>query len=267
MKKIKPSLHTKRAGAWLILCCAAGLTAACTNKPVATVESEAEAIQIVTVLREYDIASEKEAVGDEKNRQFNILLDGGLLGGDEHAAAYQILNDHCLPHREPAPIADGGFIASNEAEKAKVQRQLKISIINQLQKLPGVTCVDVNFVQPQDQLAAVNPYPATASVIVNRKNQEVDFNVQDVKNLVATSVPNLQPDKVTAVLMFQPVRPIAKAKNNLTQKLLLVGGAGLVIVIGSVLLVYFMQKRRQRNTALVLAERNGEFENAEPIES
>ena len=266
MEKTNLNFKIERAGAWLILCFVVCLATACTNKPVATVESEAEAIQIVTVLREYDIASEKEAIGDEKNRQFNILLESGFMGGDEHSSAYQILNDHCLPHREPAPIADGGFIASNEAEKAKVQRQLKISIISQLQKLPGVTCVDVNFVQPQDQLAAVNPYPATASVIVNRKNQEVDFNVQDVKNLVASSVPNLQPDKVTAVLMFQPVRPIVKVKSNMTQKLLLIGGAGLVIVIGAVLLVYFMQKRRQRSTSTAL-ERTGEFENAEPVES
>lgn len=252
---------------WLILLFAALVFTGCSRKPVATVTSEAEAIQIVTTLRDYDIQSDKEAIGDEKNRQYQIFLEEGFFGGGDNQSAYQVLRQHCLPRQEPPPVQDTSMIGSTEVERAKIQRQSKISIINMLQKLPGVTCVDVTFVPPQDQLASITPYPATASVNVVYKNQDFPYKPEDIKSLVATSVPGLKPELVTAVLTYQPIQPLARQKNNATQKLAVVGGAGLLLVVGAVLLVYFWQKRRQRTVSTALVERGADENGAEPIET
>ena len=219
---------------------------ACGGKQIATVPSEAEAIEIMDVLRENGIQSDKMPVGDDKNRQFQITINEDSFGDSTFSAAVQILRDNCLPHREPPPVDDGGYVASIEAEKAKVQRQLKMNIIGQLRKLAGVTCVDVNFVLPQDQFATMNPYPAVATVFIGYKNEQINFNEQDVKNMVAGSVPNLQPDRVSVKLSYQPVRPVPRSPRSNMVRILTIGGAGLLVILGSIFLVYWMQKRRHR---------------------
>ena len=228
---------------------------ACSSRSVATVASEGEAIEIIDVLRENEIISDKTEVGDERSKQYQILVDEDYLGGsDNYSAAFQILSDNCLPHRDPAPPQDNGVIPSIEVEKQRTQWQLKMNIIRQLRKLPGVTCVDVNFVFPQDQLTSINPYPATASVVILYKNQDVGFNEQQIKNLVATSVPNLQPEKVTVQMSYKPIRPIVKFNRRNLNKILLIGGAALFVILGSVLLIFFLRKRggnSETSTALV----------------
>jgi type III secretion protein J len=230
----------------LLSCGALLLLAGCGTKPIATVPSESEAIEIIDVLQQNEISSDKEEVGDEKTRQYRILIrEDWLSSGDTYAAAIQILHDHCLPHSLPPAIQEASFIGSPEVERSKVQRQLKINIIGQLRKLPGVTCVDVNFVPPQDQLAALEPYPATAAVTVSYKTPEAAFNEVAVRNLVAGSIPKLQPDKVTVVLSHQPLRPLPQSNKSSLTKIMLIVGAGLIVIVGSVLLIYFLQRRRQ----------------------
>lgn len=147
--------------------------AGCAAKPVVTVPTEAEAIEIIDVLRENGIQGDKVETGDERNRHYQIIVGEDFMGGDNYSQAMQILSDNCLPHTDPPPVQEGGFVASVEAEKAKFQRQLKMNIIGQLRKLPNVTCVDVNFVMPQDQLASLQPYQAQAGVLVMYKSQEI----------------------------------------------------------------------------------------------
>ena len=234
--------------------------AACGGKQIATVPSEAEAIEIMDVLRENEIQSDKASVGDEKTRQFQITINEDSFGDSTYSAALQVLRDNCLPHQAPPPVDEGGFVASIEAERAKVQRQLKMNIIGQLRKLAGVTCVDVNFVLPQDQFAAMNPYPAVATVLVSYKNEQINFNEQDIKNMVAGSIPNLQADRVSVKLSYQPVRAVPRSPRSNTVRILTIGGAGLLVILGSIFLVYWLQKRRHRNDNKELREAHDEAE-------
>lgn len=251
---------------WLTLVLALfSLLSACASRPLATVHSEGEAIEIIDVLRENEIISDKLEIGDEKTKQYQISVSEDFLGGsDNYSAAFQVLTDNCLPHRDSAPPQDSGLIPSIEVEKLRTQWQLKMNIVRQLRKLPGVTCTDVNFVFPQDQLTSINPYPATASVTLSYKNQDVGFNEQQIKSLVSTSVPNLQPDKVTVVMTHKPVRPIQKFSRGNLNKFLLIGGAALFVILGSVTLIFFLQRRRSgKETSTALVELPEVIENSE----
>jgi type III secretory pathway lipoprotein EscJ len=238
-------------------------SASCSNRPVATVASETEAIEIVDVLRENDIDSQKVETGDDRSRQYRIEVTEDSINGDAYAAAIQILRDHCLPHSEPPPVQEGGLVASIEAERAKVQRQLQLNIISQLRKLPGATCVYVNFVMPQQQLSTLNPYGATASVLVAYKTPQPSFTDAEVKSLVAGSVPNLQPEKVSVKLAYQPVRPPPRTGNAGITRVLLIGAVALAVILGSVSLIYLLQKRRQKNAGRLPAESSAPAKHAD----
>lgn len=237
----------------------------CSSKPLATITSEGEAIEVIDVLRENGIASDKTEIGDERSKQYQIFVHEDFLGGsDNYSAAFQVLSDNCLPHRDPQQPQESGPIPTPGIEKLRTEWQLKMNIIRQLRKLPAVTCPDVNFVFPEDQLRSVTPYPATASVTLSYKNQDIGFNEQQVRNLVAASVPNLQPDNVKVVMTYKPVRPIQSFNRGNLNKILLIGGTGLFVILGSVLLIYFLQRRRSNaETSTALAELPEVIENSE----
>lgn len=227
---------------------------ACSGKSVVTVPTESEAIEILDVFQENEIPAEIKQVGDEKTKSYSIIVNEDFLGGSNNQSiAIQVLSDNCLPHRDPPIIEEGGLIASVEAEKAKAQRQVKINIIGLLRRFRDATCVDVTYVPPQDQLASITPYPATASVVIGYKSSEPGFTDTEIRNLVSGSVPNLQPDKVNVKLAYRPVRPIVRPVRNGINKVLLIGGAGLTVILGSVLLIYFMQRRKTKTTSTALA--------------
>lgn len=253
-----------RAGLFLLALSSSVFFTGCATKQLATVPNDSEANEIINVLHENDIDAVKSEVTVNNVRQYQISTQGDFFGGsDDYMTAIQILHDNCLPLSDPPPIESGGYMASVEVERAKIQRQLKINIIRQLRQLPGVTCVDVIFVEPQKEIT-INPYPASASVIINYKNQEPGFTEQELKNLVAGSVQNLSPEKVTVKPVYNPVRPIQKSTHTNVGRLILIGGVGLLIILGSVFLVYFLRKRRGTSTSLVVQPE--EFEEVETVE-
>jgi len=121
-----------------------------------------------------------------------------------------------------------------------------MNIESQLRKLPGVTCVDVNFVPPQDRSLAINPYPSTASVLVNYKTQTFPVGKDDIASLVARSVPALQPENVSVVISAKPLRPLPdnKIAYNFT-RIALVSGIGLATILAFVSVVFVLRKKRR----------------------
>lgn len=264
MKRVKGIWSFHRAGLFILILSSVLLFAGCSNKQLATVPNDSEANEIINVLHENGIDAVKEDVLENNVKQYRITISSDLFSGDdEYMSAIQVLHDNCLPLHDPPPIESGGYMASVEVERAKIQRQLKINIIRQLRQLPGVTCVDVIFVEPQREIS-IDPYPASASVVINFKNQEAGFTEQDVKSLVAGSVPKLDPAKVSVKPIYNPVRPVQKSNQTNVRRLMLIGGAGLFIILGSVFLVYFLRKRRGASTALTVQPE--EFEEVETIE-
>jgi type III secretory pathway lipoprotein EscJ len=124
-----------------------------------------------------------------------------------------------------------------------------MNIESQLRKLPGVTCVNVNFVQPQDRSLAINPYPSTASVLVNYKSATFPVTKEEIASLVARSVPALQPENVSVVITAKPLRPLPDNKivYNFT-RIALVSGIGFATVLAFVSMVFVLRKKRRTDS-------------------
>jgi type III secretory pathway lipoprotein EscJ len=231
----------------LLFLLAAILLAGCSARKVQTVKVEAEANQIIDVLGENGIRARKNEVGEGDRKTFEILVNG-----DEEtvAAAIQLMEDHCLGRPDPPEPESGVVITSLEVERAREQRRMKMNIESQLRKLPGVTCVDVNFVPPQDRSLAINPYPSTASVLVNYKTQTFPVSKDEIASLVARSVPALQPENVSVVVTAKPLRPLPdnKIAYNFT-RIALVSGIGLATILAFVSVVFVLRKKRKNQSS------------------
>jgi len=238
----KPKFYNLRSA--LVFLLMTFLLAGCSGRKVQTVKVEAEANQIIDVLGENGIRARKNEAGEGDRKSFEIMVDGG---DDTVAAAIQLMEDHCLGRPDPPEPEGGAVITSIEVERAREQRRTKMSIESQLRKLPGVTCVDVNFVKPEDRSLAINPYPSTASVLINYKTPTFPHTKEEIAGLVARSIPALQPENVDVVLSAKPLRPLPdnKIAYNFT-RIALVSGIGLATILAFVSVVFVLRKRRRQ---------------------
>jgi type III secretory pathway lipoprotein EscJ len=245
-----PSLtNVKRAAALCALIAAALLTAGCGQTPIATVSTESEAIEIIDVLRESGFEDlEKHEVGEGEQRRWAVELDEGLFGGGDSALALQRLRDYGLPRQEEAPIPEGGFVTSEAVQKAQERRRIRADIERQLRALPGVTVALVTVVMPQDPTLELNPYPASASVVVVHKEQSAPFTEQQIQNLVSKGVPKLKPEDVSVTISQQQPRPIPRREMNARRvnNLLLFACAVVIAGLGVLVAALLIQTRRQR---------------------
>lgn len=244
-----PSKTTRRAAALCALAAACLLSAACGQTPIATVSTESEAIEIIDVLRESGFEDlEKHEVGEGEQRRWAVGIDEGLFGGGESALAYQRLRDYGLPRQEEVPIPEGGFVTSEAVQKAQEQRRIRADIERQIRALPGVTVALVTVVMPQDPTLELNPYPASASVVVVHKEQSAPFTEQQIQNLVAKGVPKLKPEDVSVTISQQQPRPIPRREMNARRinNLLLFACAVVITGLGVLVAALLFQTRRQR---------------------
>ncbi len=257
---IKTSVFFKSKSVLLFLLTAI-LLAGCSARKVQTVKIEAEANQIIDVLGENGIRARKNEIGEGVRKSFEILVDGDE---DAVSAAIQLMEDHCLGRPDPPEPEGGAVITSIEVERAREQRRMKMNIESQLRKLPGVTCVDVNFVPPQDRSLAINPYPSTASVLINYKTQSFPVSKDEIASLVARSVPALQPENVSVVVTAKPLRPLPDNKVAYDfMRIALVSGIGLATILAFVSVVFVLRKKRRNQTDE--AEKIENIEAAKPM--
>lgn len=269
-----PSKTTRRAAALCALVGACLLSAACGRAPIATVSTESEAIEIIDVLRESGFEDlEKHEVGEGEQRRWAVEMDEGLFGGGDSDFALQRLRDYGLPRQEEEPIPEGGFVTSEAVQKAQERRRIRTDIERQLRALPGVTVALVTVVMPQDPTLELNPYPASASVVVVHKEQSAPFNEQQIQNLVAKGVPKLKPEDVSVTISQQQPRPIprremnARRLNNLLLFACAVVIAGLGVLVGALLIQTRRQRTRLAELNAVPEDEEAGTSNAEPSAS
>ncbi|HEY0100444.1 MAG TPA: hypothetical protein VGB76_15980 [Pyrinomonadaceae bacterium] len=241
----------------ILLALVAVLTSACGEKSVARVASESEAIEIIDRLREYQIGANKEEVGEGEAAQWSINIDEGWFGGDESARATQVLRYYGLPRPDELKLAkdDGGVFPSPAVENAQRLRVREIEMERKLRLLPGVARANVTIVLPEDDTIKLDPYPATASVLLVHKEPQPTFTGEQVQNQVAGGVPGLKPEKVTVSMLFETPPPLRPQENvRRRNSLLLTIGAGLLTIFCFLLVILLLQTRRQRAEIAVLRE-------------
>lgn len=223
----------------LVLCVLA--ISSCSTRKVQTVREETEANRILDVLLANGISATKREVGDGENRTYEIHLAGGE---EEFRAAIQLMDDHCLPQPIPPQVESSGLVSSLEVEKARELRRIKINIESQLRNFPGATCVDVNLVQPEDKSLSLNPYTASATVLIRYQGEKFGLDTNQVARMVAGGVPGLSADRVFVTLTRSPLRPLPDLDKdrNLT-RILWVVGIGFTTILIFVAIAWIVRKR------------------------
>jgi type III secretion protein J len=253
--------------AFLLIGMTASLLSGCSGQPVTNVKTESEAIEIIDVLSENGFAAEKQEVGEGDAKKWSIVVEQGFFGGNDAAQAMRILRDNGLPRAEGKGMEgaseEPGMFQSESAQRAQRLNELKTEIEQQLRILRGVTQVSVNIVLPEDNTLNINPYPATAGVLIVHKEIKPSFTPEQIQNLVARGVPNLKPENVTVSLSYQPARVVARQdllirkRNNIALAI----GAALVVVLAVLIVLLLLRMRRQ--SAELAALREGDEPTAE----
>lgn len=238
----------------LMLCLMLG--AACRRQEgVATVPTETEAIEIVNALNQRGIEAEKEEVGEEGSRQWRVTITEERLGSGKLALALQVLQENGLPRPNDKGLEgayeEKGMFPSESAQQAQRLKELKTEIERQLRLLPTVVRVSVNIVLPEEDTINLNPYPATASVLVVYHDEKPSFTASHVQDLVARGVPKLKPENVSVVLIHEsprsPIQSPVSTRRQMTT-IYTIGG-GLVVLLTLLLLIFMLQARRQSRRA------------------
>lgn len=224
---------------------------------LATVATEAEAIEILNVLHENGIEASKEEVGEETVKQWRILLHQGWFdGASQPAMANQVLQDNGLPRPTASELSnsESGVFKDESTRKAEQLKQREADLQKQLRLLPGVVSVEVTIVEPEDSSININPYPATASVLIVSKDDPPNFQADTVRGLVARSVPKLNPDSVYVAITTRPVRPLPSQELSIQRrhKILDAIFLGIMFILAVSVGVLLLQMKRQNAELLRL---------------
>ncbi|HKR13344.1 MAG TPA: hypothetical protein VJT15_14875 [Pyrinomonadaceae bacterium] len=224
---------------------------------LATVPTEAEAIEILNVLHENGLEASKEEVGEETAKQWRILLHESWFGASEVAMANQVLQDNGLPrpsNKAELASSESGVFKDESTRKAEQLKQREADLQKQLRLLPGVVGVEVTIVEPEDSSINIDPYPSTASVLIVSKEDPPNFQADTVRGLVARSVPKLSPDSVYVAITTRPVRQLPARELGVQRrhKVLDAIGIGIMIILVASLVVLLLQMKRQNAELLAL---------------
>ncbi len=232
---------------------------------IATVPTEADANEMIHALYEGRVVARKELTEESSSggaRSWQVFVDEGPFEEDLLAQSLQVLHEHGLPRPEDKGLEkayeEGGMFPSESAQQAQRLKELKTEVERQLRHLPSVVRVSANIVMPEDSGINIDPYPATASVLVVHKDEKPSFSADYVKELVAKGVPKLRTEEVSVVLVYEPLKNtsfnsqapapgLTNKRSSNNSGALWAGLAGMLAVCVALSAVILLQWRRQRH--------------------
>ena len=135
---------------------------------------------------EFRISADGTAImaPQERLAELRMSMAGDRLGGK---IGYEILD------------AEQPFGLSAAREKLNETRAVEGELARSIESLQNVSKARVHIVMPQRELFASEARPATAAVTVKTLGRLSGENVQAVRHLVASAVPQLSPDSVSVI--------------------------------------------------------------------
>jgi type III secretory pathway lipoprotein EscJ len=227
-----------------------------------TVSTENEANEIISILSEKGVeASKEQADTDGETKGWKVSIQDDMFGGGKLPLAIKLMQENGLPRPSDRGMegayGEQGIFPSESALKAQRLKELKTEIERQLRLLPSVVRVSVNIVPPEDGTINIDPYPATASVLIVHKDETAAFTTAYVQELVAKGVPKLKTENVSVVMVHEPPKSIsmenviAQRRKNIIYTIGLSLIIGLTILLG--ILVWYMKKEKRK---LILSTEN-----------
>ncbi|MCD9126195.1 flagellar basal-body MS-ring/collar protein FliF [Luteimonas fraxinea] len=166
----------------------------------------------VTVSAGLDAKSTSQAADTLRTAQIPVRLDaatGGLsVPADQAGAARMALASAGLTAAGPAGFeslqGDQGFGTSQFVENARYQHAMEIELARTISNLRPVREARVHLAIPKPSAFTRQNEPASASVVLQLHSGQAleQSQIDAVERLVASSVPDLSPERVTVVDQF-----------------------------------------------------------------
>ncbi len=165
--------------------------------------SERDANEVIASLKEAGIDARK-LPGKEG---VNLEVDQPSV-----ARAIAYLNAEGLPRERRSNMGDvfrkEGLISSPLEERARYLWALSQELSETISQIDGIVRARVHVVLPERSAGSDPAMPSSAAVFVKyRRGVNLDDATPQIRRLVASSIPGLQADKVTVVLVATGPRP------------------------------------------------------------
>jgi type III secretion protein J len=183
----------------MALFCAFAL-AGCSNQvELMSTMPEAESNEVLAALQKAGIAAKKIP---GKEGMVGVSVDSAQVG-----RAVDLLRVQGLPRERFAGMGDvfkkEGLISSPLEERARYLYALSQELSSTLTQIDGVVVARVHVVLPERASPGeANGVPSTAAVFIkHQEGYNLDTVVPQIRKLVTNSIPGLNPEKVTVVLV------------------------------------------------------------------
>ena len=229
------------------------LFAGCLKQELQTGLTEAEAQEIIVLLKNHNLeATRLAAAGDSQEEPtWTVYVKGG---SQNLFVAWRILQENGLPREKitglQEVLSNSGLIPTASEEKARLMVGLSGEISKTLEAVNGVVDARVLVVLPDNSplVDKAEWKSTTASVLVKFQGERPPLETDEIKSLVANGIEGLQTQNVAVVfkkveVQVEPVRGFAwylrSQEFSLSAIFLL-----MVATLGSIVLV--IRGRRQR---------------------
>ena len=198
----------KRALPLLVGCL---LLIGCGRAELYTKLTEAQANEMVAVLRNAGVDAEKSHAGEE-----GWTISAGQA---QFSRAIEVLHSQGYPREEFASLGTvfkkEGFVSSPVEERARLVFGLSQELSHTVSEIDGVVQARVHLALPEAEPMAQTSKPSSASVFIKyRQGSRIDDQVGKVKALVVNSVEGLKYDNVTVVTFpAQPLPTVAPGRS------------------------------------------------------
>jgi type III secretion protein J len=213
-KSMQSAVIVKR----VLICCVAVMLTGCLRQELQTGLTEQEAQEIIVLLKEHGIDSDRERdllSGDKGPPLYKV----SVKGGDQNLVlAWKILQENGLPRQKAKGLEEvfsqTGLIPTASEEKARMLLALSGEIGRTLKSVPGVVDARVQIVLPENSpiLDKADWKPTTASVLLKYIWPQPPIKETDVRNLVAKGVEGLTAENVAVV--FHKIEPRPEPKHS-----------------------------------------------------
>lgn len=179
------------------------MLAGCGREQLYSKLSEAQANEMIAILRKAGVDAFKEQSGETG---WAVTTPA-----DDFPRAIEVLHTAGYPRDEFASLGTvfkkEGFVSSPTEERARLIFGLNQELSNTISQIDGVVQARVQVAMPEPDPLNNQPRPASASVFIKfQPGSEVERQVGQVKALVVNAVEGLRYDNVT-VAMF-PAQPL-----------------------------------------------------------
>lgn len=212
---------------WIALLCTLMLLGGCKSELYSQLD-EAEANQMMALLLFSNIPVDK-----------SIGKDGAalLVDKDRFVDAVEVLRQHGLPRRKVTTMQDlfpsGQLVTSPEQEQAKLSYLKSQQLEGMLSNMDGVIGAEVSVAEPRARDGEPSE-PASAAVFI-KYSPDVNFPLREpeIRALVSSSIPGLNPDRVSVTLQraaYRYLSPQAPREDPPLKWFLVVGISVLVLL-------------------------------------